>query len=699
MRWSIRTKFLIVMTALLAVGLGVYLFMAIAVFKTDKTQLVFDLNRSQVANLTSELETQFSGVSEKLKVFALLPQEYQNRLIGDLISENSDVVAIALHGLPAAGATELPKAGRIFHQDRFLETYGLTHEKFGEAVGKVPVPFKEILKNGDDIWNASLAEGPPLIGYGRLVVQQDSRGIPVQQWIIIGYVKLDRLLKSVSLVRISELFVANQRGEVLVHPNAKYLIGRPSVADDSILREALSAKTRISVIQRDLGNSNGVLAAFAKGFNDHIIVVAKASEGEVFKVVKDLSTRSMLFGSLVLTLVILAAFLLSRTLTHNIAVLAQRMGSAARGDLSTRIELRGQDETITLANTFNKMISDLKESRDALEEVNRDLDQKVKDRTAELEVQNHKVKEAQEALLRTTRLASVGEIAGRTAHEVLNPLTILLTRIGLIQKRVTQEATPSLTLFQEIQQAWVKEYTQGGFDMLAQNWKAASTVLPGKSLLEEDLENLNRCSTELSEHEKNLLKDIQFVKEEGERIGKIINNMRRLGNTKSDIKNHSLHAILTDCCYIMADLFEQRGFKIERIFEASLDNCNTDRDEVIQSMTNLLRNSLHAMEDARNAKSSAKHIVTLRTRNDNGMIVIDIEDNGVGISPENQKKLFESSFTTKSPDEGTGLGLGIARRFLRSHGGDIEFVSSKPFEQTIFRMRLPLAVNEQGAVA
>jgi signal transduction histidine kinase len=266
---------------------------------------------------------------------------------------------------------------------------------------------------------------------------------------------------------------------------------------------------------------------------------------------------------------------------------------------------------------------------------------------------------------------------------------------------VTQESTPSLTLFQEIHQAWSKEYSEGGLDMLSQNWKAASKVLPGKNLLEEDLENLSRCSTDLTQHEKNLLKDIQFVKEEGERIGKIINNMRRLGNTKSDIKNHSLHAVLTDCCYIMADLFEQRGFKIERIFEANDDHCNIDRDEIIQSMTNLLRNSLHAMEDARNSKNSQQHTVTIRTRNEGTSLVIDIEDNGVGISPENQKKLFESSFTTKSPDEGTGLGLGIARRFVRSHGGDIEFVSSKPFEKTVFRLRLPIAVNSmrQGSAA
>src|SRR5580704_12332561 len=94
---SIRAKFLMVMCGLLALCLGVYLFMAITVFKSDKTQLVFDLNRSQVANLTGEIESQFSGVSEKLKLFALLPTGLQAKMVEDLFSEGSEIVAVSLY--------------------------------------------------------------------------------------------------------------------------------------------------------------------------------------------------------------------------------------------------------------------------------------------------------------------------------------------------------------------------------------------------------------------------------------------------------------------------------------------------------------------------------------------------------------------------------------------------------------------------
>ncbi len=691
--WSIRSKFLFVMTGLLGLGLGVYLAMAVTSFKSDKTQLVFDLTRSQVSNLTSELETQFSGASEKLKVFAMLPSSLQNKMAEDLLTESSAVVAISLYKSTVAGA----RPEKIFHQDRFLETYGLTPESFDRALVENAIPVNEILHNGEDIWNASLASGPPLIGYGRLVVMQDSKGVPVEQWVVVGYVKLDRFLKSVSMVSLSEIFVSNRRGEVLVHPDAKWVITKPKVTSDPLFMEAVESKTRLSVVHRDAG-PNGVLAAFANGFNGQIYVVAKASEKQVFKVVQDLSIRTALFGLLVLTLVILASFLVSRSLTENIDILTDRMESAARGDLSTRIKLKGSDETIILANTFNQMIGDLKESRDALETMNRELDGKVKERTVQLEEQHRKVKEIQEALVHTTRLASVGEIAGRTAHEVLNPLTILLTRVGLMLKRVVRPEETSLPLLEEIRQAWNKDYKLGGFPKLLKNWEDKSSVYPGKNLFEEDLENISRCASEIQEQDKNLVKDIQFVKEEGERIGKIINNMRRMGHSKSEFRSHSVHAVLTDCCHIMNDMFHTKGFKIEQQFEASQYQCLVDRDELIQALTNLMRNSLHALEEAQGIPGRQ---LVMRTYNKNGQLCIDVEDNGVGVQTEHQSKLFEASFTTKSHDEGTGLGLGIARRFVRGSGGDIEFVSSSPLEKTIFRIRLPLeaAASNEGAVA
>lgn len=695
MVWSIRLKFLIVMCGLLGSCLCAYLFMAITVFKSDKTQLVFDLNRSQVSNLTSELETQFNGVSDKLKLFALLPAEQQSRMVEDLFSEGSDIVGVSIFN------TEDKKVLRSFSQAKFLSTYGLEKDYFTNLTMFQPIPFANIMSQGQDVWNSSGSQGPPLIGYGRLVVLQDKSGRPVQQWAVVGFVKLDRFLKSVSIVNLSELYVANGRGEILVHPEAKYLLNHEKADQDPIFQEAVKSGTKLSLVNREIA-SGRVLAAFSKGFNDQIFVVAKASEGPVFQVVKDFTIRTFLFGSLVLTLVVLAAFMLSRSLTENIGLLVSRMELVSQGDLSSPIKLRRRDETVVLARTFNQMIHDLKESRDALETMNRELDKKVKERTAQLEEQNKKVKEAQEALIHTTRLASVGEIAGRTAHEVLNPLTILLTRLGLMQKRVHSLEKDSLGLADEIHQAWQTDYKEGGFDQLVNNWKKPSELEPKLNLFQEDVQNLEKVNGDVREQSGNIAKDIQFVKNEGERIGKIINAMRRLGHLKSAANACSLHDILQDSCHIMMDLFNEKNLSIVQELKAQENICNVDRDEMLQAVTNLMRNSLQALADAKNSgKADAPLRMTVRTYNDAQNLMVEIEDNGIGISPSDQKKLFESNFTSKSPEQGTGLGLGISRRFVRSHNGDIEFVRSNPFKQTVFRIRLPLANanTRRGAAA
>lgn len=88
-------------------------------------------------------------------------------------------------------------------------------------------------------------------------------------------------------------------------------------------------------------------------------------------------------------------------------------------------------------------------------------------------------------------------------------------------------------------------------------------------------------------------------------------------------------------------------------------------------------------------------LVTVTTKNAKQKLIVDIVDNGVGISAENQKRLFETHFSTKGPDMGTGLGLSISRRFIRAFNGDLFFVSSQPGKETCFRIELPLSAQEQ----
>ena len=73
--------------------------------------------------------------------------------------------------------------------------------------------------------------------------------------------------------------------------------------------------------------------------------------------------------------------------------------------------------------------------------------------------------------------------------------------------------------------------------------------------------------------------------------------------------------------------------------------------ELGQVWTNLIDNAVDAME--------GQGEITLRTRHDNGWVIVNVEDNGPGISPENLFRAFDAFFTTKPPGKGTGMGLDI----------------------------------------
>jgi signal transduction histidine kinase len=692
-KFSIRYKFLTVMSALLAGCVVIYLAMAIRVFKMDKTELVFDLNRSMVANLASEIETQFHGVADKLELFALLSQERgaSRQVVHELLKKDSDIVYVSLSG-------SNQNEENVFINQGFVETYGLEKDFFSETLRKVkPIPFKQIQQSGEEVWNATVEHGPPLIGYGRSVIREDEKGQVVDRLAVVSFIRADKILRALSLVSISEVFVVSASGGMLVHGDVAKMVKAESTKDWPLVQEALKQKAKTSVMQLTHERED-VLGAYSKSYNGKMVVLAQAQGSKAFGAVRSLVQRSLVFSLIVVTVVFLVAVMLSRSLTRPLAVLMGGMEKVSGGDLTTQIKVKSNDEIAVLARSFNSMIEDLKDSRQKLEEINRELENKVKERTRQLEKQNQAVKEAQEALLKTTRLASVGEIAGRAAHEVLNPLTSLMARVQQMQKRLRPDSQEEAGMLKDIQSAWVKEVEEGGFEKLVGGWKATSQLNKDMTIWQEDMENVAQAVKGWEEKVSHLMKDSEFLISEGNRINRIVGGMRSLSVVRGQKKKNSGHDLLHECVNIMADLFNQTEISIAENFSASDDKIFVDRDEFIQGMTNLLRNSLQAIQAAMKS-GPYRGKVEVVTSNISGKFVIEVVDNGAGISSDDQRKLFESQFSTKSPEEGTGLGLSISRRFMRAFGGDIEFVESLPMVRTVFRISLPGQESQEEVAA
>ena len=125
----------------------------------------------------------------------------------------------------------------------------------------------------------------------------------------------------------------------------------------------------------------------------------------------------------------------------------------------------------------------------------------------------------------------------------------------------------------------------------------------------------------------------------------------------------------------------KRGVTVQRDYQPIPLLVDSFGSELNQVWTNLIDNAIDAM--------SGSGEIRLRTYRDNGCVVVEIADNGPGISPEVKPHIFEPFFTTKGVGEGTGLGLDTVQRIVKKHRGNIQ-VNSKPGD-TRFQVWLPLA--------
>jgi signal transduction histidine kinase len=124
------------------------------------------------------------------------------------------------------------------------------------------------------------------------------------------------------------------------------------------------------------------------------------------------------------------------------------------------------------------------------------------------------------------------------------------------------------------------------------------------------------------------------------------------------------------------------GVQIRREYDDHLPRIQANGAELNQVWTNLIDNAIDAMH--------GQGQIVIRTRRENGTVVVEIEDQGPGIPPELMSRIFDPFFTTKEPGKGTGLGLDIVRRIVvDGHHGDVA-VASAPGD-TRFSVRLPIA--------
>ena len=312
-----------------------------------------------------------------------------------------------------------------------------------------------------------------------------------------------------------------------------------------------------------------------------------------------------------------------------------------------------------------------------------ELDRLVEERTCALTKALADLRSAEEDLVQTSRLAALGELAGRVAHEILNPLTGILGRVqGRLAELTDDPAHRPLGLLNAILNTWRARESAGG---LAAYLVAASETEREMTCGQEDLRDLGRLVDLTGQELAQRHADLAFIEAQTLRLVRLVESLRELGRRTRSTHLLELAPVVGEAAEVMAAYL--RRIHVNLVMEGltNLPPVEADPDELVQVFTNLLRNAAQAVEAA--GRGHGKIIVQGRVMNNR--VELRIGDDGTGISPECLDKVFEAGFTTKPREQGTGLGLSITRRFVRECHGDVELEATEVDQGTTFLIWFP----------
>jgi len=364
-------------------------------------------------------------------------------------------------------------------------------------------------------------------------------------------------------------------------------------------------------------------------------------------------------------IVLVSARILSRQITKPLGDLAEATAVVSTGDLDHPVDERLVGELGDLARSFNKMMDDLKRSRDAIRYQNQHLENMVRLRTAALQDKAIQLELANAELKELDRLKS--DFLSNVSHELRTPLT-------------------SIRSFTEI-------------------------------MIDADDE-----ISDLERHEF-----LQIVSEQAQRLTRLISDLLDIsrmeaGEFHCQMASIQIESVVQSCTEPLRAVAGEKGIGLHDQIAGELPAVSADRDRINQVMTNLLHNAIKftpaggsititgasgslrrpviGVLEPGEPPPGAFYGMESSLPEDDSYVVVSVRDTGIGIRSEDQERIFDKfgqvgNVLTDKP-QGTGLGLAISSSIVVQHGGAL-WVESAPGQGSVFSFSLP--VENAGAMA
>lgn len=382
-------------------------------------------------------------------------------------------------------------------------------------------------------------------------------------------------------------------------------------------------------------------------------------------------TNATLQLSLVTVLLALVMSLItSQWITKPVLRLSAASEAIAAGNWEQTVALPKIRELKVLAQAFNRMAQQLKDSFAQLEATNADLEDRVAARTAALSAALANLQQMQAQLIQTEKMSSLGQLVAGVAHEINNPVNFIHGNLMHAQ----EYAEDLLTI--------VAMYQANQPNLDRQQYPELADI---------DLEFIKLDFPKL----------LDSMRIGTERIHNIVKSLRHFSRVdEAEFKLADIHEGIDGTLMILHNRLKARanysGIKVIKEY-ADLPKVECYAGQLNQVFMNILTNAIDALEAYDRACTEAQRQTdppTIRIKTElvaPDWVMIQITNNGPPIPVEIQSKLFDPFFTTKPIGEGTGLGLSISYQIIvEKHKGMLSCQSDATMG-TVFTIKIPAA--------
>ncbi|TXT36218.1 MAG: hemerythrin-like metal-binding domain-containing protein [Comamonadaceae bacterium] len=292
-------------------------------------------------------------------------------------------------------------------------------------------------------------------------------------------------------------------------------------------------------------------------------------------------------------------------------------------------------------------------SQAELKMANQSLELRVQERTSDLEATVAQLKQTQNQLMQSEKMAAVGQLAAGVAHEINNPVGFVTSNMGALSGYIDQ-------LFG-----------------LIRTYQTAMVDLPPEQRKVVDEASKKIDLDYLSEDIPSLLKE---TREGLARVKRIVSDLRDFSHSDDgQWAQADLNQVIESALNVAANEIKYKARVVKELASLPLVNCIAA--QINQVLVNMMVNAAQAI--------GSQGVITVRSGVKDDQVWLEVSDTGCGMSEEVQKRIFEPFYTTKPVGKGTGLGLSITWEIIQRHQGEVT-VHSEPGQGTTFHITLPI---------